>query len=125
VRGREHHAPGGGVLVEPAGGGEDEQRDLGVAEERELEGLLEEPRAALGEAHLPARPVLDPPQLHTPAPRHRPPPASSGCRSSLSLFGLLELGRIRECGRREAIWGSGSGEWGTDERDGGLTQGPS
>lgn len=33
--------PGGGVLIELAGGGEDEERDLGVAEERELEGLLE------------------------------------------------------------------------------------
>src|SRR6266540_27612 len=35
-------------------------------------GLLEEPRAALGEAHLSARLVLDPPQLHAPTPRGAP-----------------------------------------------------
>jgi hypothetical protein len=32
------HVPGEGVLVELAGGGKDEQRDLSVAEEGELEG---------------------------------------------------------------------------------------
>ena len=51
--GRGPNWPCGGVLVELAGGGEDEERDLGVAEQRDLEGLLEDPRATLGEAHLP------------------------------------------------------------------------
>ena len=57
----------GGELVEAAGGGEDDERDLGVAQHGQLVGLLEQPAPALGEAHLPARPVLDPPQLHPPA----------------------------------------------------------
>ena len=103
-------APGGGVLVEPAGGGEDEQRDLGVAEETELEGLLEEPCAALGEAHLTARPVLDPPELHTPAPRHtrlRPMcPRLSFCPS---LSRGWWAGGVAKGGgeRRGAPWGHG------------------
>lgn len=65
--------PGGGVLVELAGGGEDEERHLRVAEQGELERLLEQPRPPLGEPHLPARLVLDPPQLHSPPPRHPRP----------------------------------------------------
>ena len=69
----ENESPGvgGGELVEAAGGGEDDEHDLGVAQHGELVGLLEQPAPALGEAHLPARPVLDPPQLHRAA---LPPP---------------------------------------------------
>jgi len=58
--------------------------------EIELEGHLEEPRAALGEGHLPADGVLDPPQLHAPVPRHRAlAPAAvdpAGTRASANRF---------------------------------------
>jgi len=48
-----------GVLIEAAAAGEDDERDLGVAEHRELVRLLEEAVAALAEGHLPVRRVLD------------------------------------------------------------------
>jgi len=65
------HAPGGaGELVELAARGEDDEPDLSVAEHGELVGLLEQPVAALGEGHLPARRVLYPLQLRLP-PHHR------------------------------------------------------
>jgi len=48
-----------GVLVEAAAAGEDDERDLGVAEHRELVRLLEEAVAALAEGDLPVRGVLD------------------------------------------------------------------
>ena len=44
--------------------GEEDERDLGVAEDGELVGLLEQSVPALGEGHLPADLVLDPLQLH-------------------------------------------------------------
>jgi hypothetical protein len=85
--------PGGGVLIELAAGGKDEERDLGVAEQGQLEGLLEQPRAALGEAHLPARLVLDPPQLHAPARCHLPPcpPLAVRCDARVDAAGTLDL----------------------------------
>ena len=48
-----------GVLVEAAAAGEDDERDLGVAEHGELVRLLEEAVAALAEGHLPVGRVLD------------------------------------------------------------------
>ena len=47
-------------------GGENENTDLGVAEHRELFGLLEEPRSALAEGDLPVDRVLNPPHLNLP-----------------------------------------------------------
>ncbi|CAD6339987.1 unnamed protein product [Miscanthus lutarioriparius] len=48
---QEEDAPGGaGELVELAARGEDDEPDLSIAEHGELEGLLEQPVAALGEA---------------------------------------------------------------------------
>ncbi|KAL5988419.1 hypothetical protein ACLOJK_036183 [Asimina triloba] len=46
--------PGAGEIVELAGAGEDNEADLGVAENRELLGFLQQPVAALRERHLPA-----------------------------------------------------------------------
>jgi len=56
-------------LVELAAAGEDDERDLGVAEHGELVGLLEQAVAALGEGHLAVDLVLDPLQLN-PSPPH-------------------------------------------------------
>ena len=72
-----------GVLVEPPVGGEDDERDLGVTEHGDLVRLLQQPVPALGEGHLAVDLVLDPPQLHRPAPHPRrfptyPLPLSSG-----------------------------------------------
>jgi hypothetical protein len=61
--------PGGGEVVELAVRREDDDADAGVAEDGELPGLLEQPRAALAECHLPVHRVLDAPKLHL-APRH-------------------------------------------------------
>lgn len=61
--------PGGaGELVELAFGREDDKADLGVAEDGELVGLFEQAAPPLREAHLPARLVLDPPQLDSSPP---------------------------------------------------------
>jgi hypothetical protein len=60
--------PGAGEFVELAARGEDDERDLGVAEDGELEGLLEQAVAALGEGDLAARGVLYP--LHLRLPPH-------------------------------------------------------
>lgn len=59
----------GGVLEELALGGEDDEGDLGVAEDRDLVGLLEQARPPLGEGDLPVDLVLYPLQLK-PAPPH-------------------------------------------------------
>lgn len=64
--------PGGGEVVELAVRGEDDDADVGVAEDGELPGFLEQPGTALAEGHLPVHRVLDAPQLHL-ASRH-------GCR---------------------------------------------
>jgi hypothetical protein len=61
--------PGAAELVELAAAGEDDERDLGVAEHGELVGLLEEAVAALGEGDLPVDLVLDALQLN-PSPPH-------------------------------------------------------
>jgi hypothetical protein len=55
--------PGAAELVELAAAGEDDERDLGVAEHGELVGLLEQAVAALGEGDLAVDLVLDPLQL--------------------------------------------------------------
>jgi len=71
IRGREMDIPCAAELVELAAAGEDDERHLGVAEHGELVGLLEEAVAALGEGHLAVDLVLDPLQLHLPAPHRR------------------------------------------------------
>lgn len=61
----------GGVLVELSLWREDDDGDLGVAEDGDLVRLLEEAIAALGEGHLPVDLVLYPLQLHLAAPHRR------------------------------------------------------
>jgi hypothetical protein len=51
--------------------GEEDERDLGVAEDGELVRLLEQAVPALGEGDLAADLVLDPLQHHLPAPHGR------------------------------------------------------
>jgi len=59
-------------VEEFAGGGEDDEADLGVAEDGELLGLLKQPPPPLGEGHLPRRQVVDPPYRYPlPLPGHR------------------------------------------------------
>jgi len=53
------HGSGGGEVVELAMGGEDDDADVGVAEHRELSGLLEQASAALAEGDLTVDGVLD------------------------------------------------------------------
>jgi len=60
-------------LVELAAVGEDDERDLGVAEHGELVRLLEQPVAALGEGDLAVDLVLDPLQLNPPPPHGSQP----------------------------------------------------
>jgi hypothetical protein len=62
----------GGVLIELALGGEDDDGDLGVAEDGDLVRLLEQPVPALGEGHLPVYLVLYPLQLHLASPHLAP-----------------------------------------------------
>ncbi|RWW28997.1 hypothetical protein GW17_00006495 [Ensete ventricosum] len=85
----EESKPGvGGVLIELALGGEDDEGDLRVAEDGDLVGLLEQPRPALGEGHLPIDLVLDPLQLHPPPPHLDPsPPLPPPLPSSNSNLG--------------------------------------
>jgi hypothetical protein len=76
------YVPGmAGVLVELPLGGEDDERDLGVAEHGDLVRFLQQPVPALGEGHLSVDLVLDPPQLHRPAP-HVADTSPSSSRSS-------------------------------------------
>jgi hypothetical protein len=58
-------------LVELAAAGEDDERDLGVAEHGQLVGLLEEAVATLAEGDLPVGGVLDALDLD-PAPSRQP-----------------------------------------------------
>jgi len=51
-------------VVERALVGEDEQRDVGVAEHGQLPRLLGQPAPPLRESHLPAHAVVDPTHLH-------------------------------------------------------------
>jgi hypothetical protein len=75
----------GGVLVELPLWGEDDDANLGVAEDGDLVRLLEEAVAALGEGHLPVYLVLYPLQLHLAAPHlARSLPSSSSSSSSPS-----------------------------------------
>lgn len=79
-------------MEEFAGGGEDDKADLGVAEDGELLGLLEQAPPPLGEGHLPCRQVVDPPYrypLPLPGPDHgaaapapAPPPAGAAAAAA-------------------------------------------
>jgi hypothetical protein len=77
--------PGAAELVELAAAGEDDERDLGVAEHGELVGLLEQAVAALGEGDLAVDLVLDPLQLDA------SPPHADLLRSELLLLTALAL----------------------------------
>ena len=55
-------------MEELAIGGEDEERDLDVAENRELGGLLHQPASPLRERHVAAVLVGDSLHLHFPSP---------------------------------------------------------
>lgn len=62
--------PGGGEVVELAVGGEDDDADVGLAEDGELPGLLQQAGTALAEGDLTVNRVLDATELHL-ASRHR------------------------------------------------------
>lgn len=69
--------PGAGEFVELSPGREDNERDLGIAENGELERLLQQTVPPLRERHLPARGVLYPLHLRFPShhlPSFSPPP---------------------------------------------------
>lgn len=92
---RERLAPVVGVLVEAPAAGEDDERHLGVAEDRELVRLLQETVAALAESDLPVRRVLDALDLDPPSPHLLgSPPCRSRSRSRARPWGrrLLYLG---------------------------------
>lgn len=48
----------GAVLGDLSGGGEDDETDVSVAENRELMSLLDKTTSSLGEGHLPCRLIL-------------------------------------------------------------------
>jgi hypothetical protein len=60
--------PGARVLIEAAGAGEDHETNLGIAEDSELLGFLEDPVPPLREGHLPARRVVNPADHNLPPP---------------------------------------------------------
>lgn len=62
------YRPGARVLVEAACAGEGHEADLGIAEDGELLGFLEDPVPPLGEGHLPARGVINPADHNLPPP---------------------------------------------------------
>lgn len=55
--------PRAGALEELSGGGEDDDGDLGIAENGKLLGFLEKPSSSFGESHLPGSRVVDLPYL--------------------------------------------------------------
>lgn len=57
-----------GEIVEFAGAGEDDEGDVGVAEDSELLRLLQQSISPLRKRHLPARHVVDPPYHYLPSP---------------------------------------------------------
>jgi len=59
-------------MAEAIGGGEHDERDVDVAEDGELVGLLDEAIPPLREGHLPVRVVLDPLDLQLHAPHNAP-----------------------------------------------------
>jgi hypothetical protein len=101
--------PGGaGELVELSPGGEDDEGDLGVAEDGELEGLLEQAVAALGEGDLAAGGVLNPPQLRLPPHHLRRAEwvfgSCGGRETTIALVSELGAGQKVET-RGRGIWG--------------------
>lgn len=56
-----------GELEELPFGGEDDERDVSVAQNGDLMGFLEQPSPSLGESHLPTDLVLNPLQLNPPS----------------------------------------------------------
>lgn len=62
-RKRGSHTPGAGIVKELAGGREDDERNLSIAENRKLLSFLKKPSSPLGESHLPGRNIIDLPDL--------------------------------------------------------------
>ena len=60
--------PGARIFIELPGAGEDNQTNLGVAEDRQLFRLLKQPISSLRKRHLPARRVIDPSNHNLPSP---------------------------------------------------------
>ena len=69
---KEMNVPAGraGVLEHPAGAGEDDDADAGIAQHGQLVGLLQQPSPALGKGHLPVRRVLGQLDLDLPTTYH-------------------------------------------------------
>lgn len=59
--------PGASEFVELPASRKDDESDLGIAEDGELKGLLQQAAPTLGKGHLPARRVLYPPYLRLPS----------------------------------------------------------
>jgi len=116
-----YYAPGAGELGELPRGGEDDERDVGIAQHGELLGLLEEAAAALGERDLPRRSALYPLYL-PPLPRHprrrslsvddagtRPPSGEpqrqpSPVSTRFTRWRRWERARSSEANRRRESW---------------------
>jgi len=86
------------VLVELPLSGEDDERDLRIAENGDLVGLLQQPVPALGEGHLAVDLVLDPAQLHRSAPHLRrldtyPLPLTLGAAMAMGTCGRRKTGK--------------------------------
>ena len=96
-----------GELVELPLGGEDDERDLGVAEHGELVRLFEEAVAALAEGDLPVGRVLDALDLDLAPPRLV---AGAGWRRLLFHLGRpaaqisLNMNRINKKWKQEIIY---------------------
>jgi hypothetical protein len=89
------------VLVELPLSGEDDERDLCVAEHGDLVGLLQQPVPALGEGHLAVDLVLDPAQLHRPPPHLR---RLATYPLPLTLVAAMVMGTCgRKTGRKDQV----------------------
>ncbi|KAG6530207.1 hypothetical protein ZIOFF_012430 [Zingiber officinale] len=101
-------SPGTGELVELPPSGEDDERDLGVAEDGELVRLLEEAISPLRKGYLPAGRVLYTPHLGLP-PHHRS--SSPSAPPDLSKETLRDKIRFRRRRRLSIHLGAVSGPW--------------
>lgn len=93
-------------LVELPLGGEDDERDLCIAEHGDLVGLLQQPVPALGESHLAVDLVLDPAQLHRPAPHLRRLDTYPLSRHSRRSNGDVDMWEAEDGGEEEGSGGS-------------------
>lgn len=65
------YTPGAGEIIELAGAGENDEANLGIAEDGELLCLLQEPVPPLRESHLTAGRVVDPTDHNLPSPHQQ------------------------------------------------------